>query len=438
MEQVRRRGLETVLGLALVVALVAAVVVVYKSFRGDFGSDVVVTATISQAGDALEQGDIVTFRDVIVGEVTSASGRVDGSAALRLKIHRSAADVIPANVQALAVPQSLFGSTKIVLVPPAHLSGASAPTLREGTAIRADDSPAAESLQTALSKAYTLLTAVHPAQLDVALSALATALDGQGENLGTLVSRVDGYLRRLAPHLPEVDAVVTGLADVTEQLARNAPALLDSLSNVLVTSKAILADRAAVAELLAVAPSAVDDAQRLFSSANIDNAVTVLADQTAVLRAFADNPRALPDSINGFKTFADTLASTVHGRSVAVDLILTGVNLAEIPTIVVGGKGELFKAITDPAPYSAAQCPRYPGAAGPNCARAAAPATGSTVLLTSGSNYGGTSSSVGSPDEQTAVSGAAGAITGVPAGRQPAVTDLLLGPLLRGSPTVIR
>jgi len=51
--------------------------------------------------------------------------------------------------------------------------------------------------------------------------------------------------------------------------------------------------------------------------------------------------------------------------------------------------------------------------------------------------YGGTASSIGSPSEVRAVRAAASAITGVPESKIPGAVDLVLGPLLRGTPTVI-
>ena len=78
MEQVRKRSLEVTLGLLLAFALLMSVVLIYESFSGNFSSDIVVSASISQAGDALEQGDIVTYHDIIVGEVTQANGNLSG------------------------------------------------------------------------------------------------------------------------------------------------------------------------------------------------------------------------------------------------------------------------------------------------------------------------------------------------------------------------
>jgi phospholipid/cholesterol/gamma-HCH transport system substrate-binding protein len=436
MEYTRRRGLEIALGIGLSLALVLTVVLVYKSFSGDFSDDITVSAQISQAGDALEQGDIVTYRDLIVGQVTTASGSLDGSALLRLKIHRSNADVIPADVSAVAVPASLFGSTKVMLVPPTDTSG---PTLRGGMRIAADTSPAAQSLQTALANAYQLLTAVHPAQLDAALSALASALQGQGENLGTLIETADAYLRKLAPSLPALNEVITSLATVSDELAKNAPALLGSLGSLLTVAKGIQTSKQSVARLMAIAPTAVDNAQLLLSPNNVNNTVTILRNEGPVIDAFGADPNALPATINGFKSFADTFSGALaSGPYLKVNIILTGANLAALFNIAVGQQGTVFKSVSDPPGYTSAECPRYAGSSGPNCGGALAPSDASSTILTTGSETGSPDATVGSSREVQVVRGAASAITGVPASQIPDFADLMIGPLLRGVPTVIQ
>lgn len=437
MERIRNRGLELVLGLALAAALLLGVVIIWESFRGTFSDKVTVSAELAKAGDALEQGDIVTYRNVIIGEVTDSTGDVDGSARATLKIDPVAAGKIPAAVTAVAVPASLFGNTKIELLPSKRTGG---PRLHEGSVIAADRSPAAESLQTALANAYTLLTAVHPAQLDAALSALAEALDGQGVNINRLIDKADAYLARLAPQLPELDQVITSLATVTKEIARNAPDLLTSLANTLVLAKGILADKQVVSSLLAVAPVAVDNARRLLSPTTVDHIVTVLQDQVPVTGALADNPEALADTLAGFKAFADTFNQTLaSGPYLKANLLLTGADFAQLLNVAGGQQGNVFHAIVNPPEYTAADCPHYDGASGPNCTSAARTAAAQTRLLTTGRNFGGTSSSIGSSKEQRAVRAAASTITRLPErSLTDAVTDLLLGPVLRGAATVVR
>jgi phospholipid/cholesterol/gamma-HCH transport system substrate-binding protein len=436
MERIRNRPLEILLGLVLAAVLVGALVLIWESFSGTFSDKITVSAELARAGDALEQGDIVTYRNVIVGEVSDSTGNGSGGAVAKLKIDPHAAAQIPANVTAVAVPASLFGNTKIELLPRRETSG---PRLRNDDVISADRSPAAESLQTALANAYALLTSIHPAQLDAALSALATALQGQGANLNRLIDRADSYLAKLAPHLPELDDVITSLATVTHELARNAPDLLTSLANTLVIAKGILADKQVVNQLLALAPVATDNAQRLFSPTNVDNTVTVLQNEVPVSAALAEHPDALIDTIDGFQAFADTFNKTLaKGPYLRANLLLTGADFTRLINVAGGAPGTVFHAIENPPQYSAADCPRYAGASGPNCSAGATDSTNVRVLST-GAGYGGTSTSVGSDREIRAVRAAGATITGLSGGQlSGGVLDLLLGPLLRGVPTLVQ
>ncbi|MDT4925007.1 MAG: phospholipid/cholesterol/gamma-HCH transport system substrate-binding protein [Pseudonocardiales bacterium] len=439
MERIRHRGLEILLGLLLSAVLVAAVVLVWESFSGTFGNKVAVSAELSQAGDSLEEGDIVTYRNVIVGEVSSATGNLSGGAVANLRLDPAAARQIPAKVTAVAVPASLFGNTKIELLPGTDTKG---PRLHNGSVIAADRSPAAESLQTALANAYTLLTSVHPARLDAALSALATALQGQGANVNTLIARADAYLRKLAPHLPELDDVITSLATVTDEIAKNAPSLLSSLRNTLVVAKGIVDERQAVENLLTIAPTAVDNANRLLNGRTVDNVVTILRDQAQVSAALADHPEALADTIGGFKSFADTFNKILSsGPYLKVNLLLTGVDFAALLNVSTGAKGTVFHSIVNPPEYTRADCPRYAGASGPNCPSSGNARSGQSQdahVLTTGRDYGGSTSSIGSASEVRTIRAAASRITGLPISAIPDATDLLLGPLLRGTATVIR
>jgi virulence factor Mce-like protein len=438
MEKVRNRPLEIVLGLVLCAVLVLAVMTIWKSFRLGFSDKITVSAELAKAGDALEQGDIVTYRRVIIGEVSDATGNAAGGAVAKLLIDPDAAAEIPANVTAVAVPASLFGSTKIELLPPERADG---DRLHDGSVIAADTSPTAESLQTALENAYSLLTAVHPAQLDAALSALATALQGHGRDINTLIGKADRFLTRLAPHLPKLDDVISSLATVSADLARNAPHLLDALANTLVVAKGILADKEVVRSLLDVGPVAVDNARKLLSPATVNNAVTVVRNEVPVSAALAERPDALVKTILGFKVFADTFNQTLaKGPYLTANLLLTGADFTQLFPTEAGMPGDVFHAIVNPPEYTRADCPRYDGASGPNCPAGSAAAGNSRLkVFRTGTHFGGTSSSIGSAGESRAVREAASAITHTPAAELPAgVVDVLLGPLLRGVPTLLQ
>lgn len=417
----RRRAVEIAAGIALTVAAVLTVGLVYATFRGTFGNAVQVTAGITDAGDSLEPGDAVIYRDIIVGEVRSAAASSDSGARVSLTIKASYAKVIPDNVQSIAVPINLFGSTAVQLIPPQRPSGR---PLRSGGHIAADRSPAATGLQSALTDAYKLLTAIRPADLDAALTALGTALSGRGDDLGRLLEKADVYLRRLTPSLPDLESVMANLATVTKQLAADTPAMLDTVRNLLGTARTVVARSADIAKLFAVAPAAVDHANGLIA-ATADSFVTVVNAQQAVLDAFRDNPQALPKTIAGFKSFADSFSSTLtSGPWENVNVLATGVNSAALGPLLLGQKTQVLAGVTDPRLYTAAQCPRYPGMSGPNCA-------------TTGTAFGGSATSVGHSSEVAAVRSLLSAVSDLPPTSVPSAVDLVLGPLLRGAETVI-
>ncbi|HJQ42665.1 MAG TPA: MCE family protein, partial [Jatrophihabitantaceae bacterium] len=351
----RRRITEVVAGIGLTLVAVVTVGLVYATFRGTFGNAVHVTAGITDAGDSLEPGDAVIFRDIIVGEVRSAAASSNGAARVGLSIKASYAKVIPENVQSIAVPINLFGSTAVQLVPPQHPSGR---PLRKGVHIEADRSPAAAGLQSALTDAYKLLTAVRPADLDAALTALGTALNGRGDDLGRLLEKADGYLRKLTPALPELEATIADLAVVSKQLAADTPALLDAVRNMLTTAHTVIERRSDITRLFAIAPAAADHANDLVA-ATADSFVTVVNAQQAVLDAFRDNPQALPKTIQGFKAFADSFSSTLtYGPWAQVNVLATGINTAALGPLLLGQKTQVLAGVTNPRLYTAAQCPR--------------------------------------------------------------------------------
>ena len=59
-----------------------------------------------------------------------------------------------------------------------------------------------------------LLRTVQPEKLAATLNALASTLDGRGTRLGQNLVLVDQYFTKLNPHLPALQADISGLADL--------------------------------------------------------------------------------------------------------------------------------------------------------------------------------------------------------------------------------
>ncbi|NHA00704.1 MCE family protein [Nocardioides sp. W3-2-3] len=185
------------LGVIFVCLLLLGVWLTYATFSKKFVSYDKVTLTTSTVGLQSPTRADVKIRGVIVGEVLEARSGEGKSAVLTLGIYPDKISEIPANVTGSIVPKTLFGEKYVSLVVPD--TGPSG-TIRVGATI--DRTKVATELEEVLSDIYPLLTTVRPADLNATLTALATALDGRGEQLGKNLETVDSYLKRINPEIP--------------------------------------------------------------------------------------------------------------------------------------------------------------------------------------------------------------------------------------------
>ena len=191
------------LGLLLVGILVALVVLVLESFGGAFSTFAVAQAQLPASSTAVALSAPVEYRNVTVGSVVSQGRSTPGGlVSVTLHLNRSMLHVIPAGVRATETPVSFFGDNYIVLVAPAHPGTA---TLGPGATIPALQTGQTASLQATLGDLDTILTELHPAELDAALTALASSLQGNGTSFGHNLVRANNYFRQMIPLWPTVD-----------------------------------------------------------------------------------------------------------------------------------------------------------------------------------------------------------------------------------------
>lgn len=336
-----RRGLVLVVLLVLVGASLAAV------SRGALTDDLTAHAMVDDAGGSLVAGSDVKLDGVIVGRVTSISGATDGggepAVRIDLSIDERHAGQVPAQVTARVLPATVFGTTYVDLVRSAGSSG----TLRAGTAIQQARDAQTLELQDTLDSSYRILTAVEPAELSATLGALATALDGRGEQLGGTIETVSGYLGRLEPRLPLLREDLELFARNMTTLAETSPQLLDATRNALVTSRTIVQKRAQLTTLLAGSNALVGEGERALDAVG-DPFVEALDGAAVVVDAMFDERAGLPDSFTSFVDFAAKQAETFSQGSYM--------------------STNVFIKTGDDAPYTAADCPTYGSARGPRCA----------------------------------------------------------------------
>ena len=155
----------------LAALMVGVVVFVLESFGGAFSTYAVVDAQLPASSTAVSLGAPVEYRNVTVGTVASQGKSVPGGlVVVTLHLQPSMLQTIPAQVRATETPVSFFGDPYIELVPASRTSNA---RLRPGATIPALLVGQTGSLQATLGSLDDLLTKLHPAELDAALTALA-------------------------------------------------------------------------------------------------------------------------------------------------------------------------------------------------------------------------------------------------------------------------
>ncbi len=248
-----------VLGLvfiALLASLIALSIAVYNKV---FTPAVRVVLHADHTGMQLNTGADVKLRGVLVGEVRSISA--DGErATMGLALQPDAARRIPDNVTARLLPKTLFGEKYVELVPPAQ---ASARPIGDGKVIEQDRTQDAVELERVLEDILPLLRAIKPDKLAATLSAVATALDGRGDQVGRTVVTLDRYLKRLNPELPTLQEDMQRLADVLTIYNGALPDLLTVLRNLTVSANTVAEQEANLSSFL-VNTTEFADSTRIF------------------------------------------------------------------------------------------------------------------------------------------------------------------------------
>jgi virulence factor Mce-like protein len=330
-------------GLVFVVLLAAVAVVGVAYGFGAFSTSKTVTATLPEAGPALGPGAEVEYRGVLVGKLGKLV-REPHHALLTLDLTPSQLDHIPAGVTVRLVPRSVFGDLYVDLVPPSKITG----HLQPGAVLAADTSTPAVELNQALDAGYQLLTAIQPAKLDETLTAIATALNGRGAKLGSLVSQLADYTAEIAPHTARFVHDIGLVGVVGHQISANSSNLFRIVDDAIALSSTIAKDQPMLRRVLNTGPVVASQTNALLAS-NRAHLRTLVHQLQPVIDVLNKHQLDLENTLLALQQFTSGAARALgHGPYLQVVV-------APDPN---GARGQ---------PYTAAQCPRYPGLAGPNC-----------------------------------------------------------------------
>ncbi len=230
---IRRR----LLGLLLVGILVGGIALSVAVYNRAFSDHVTVRLQAGAIGNQLARDSDVKVRGLIVGRVGEIEATPTGGAELVLHLDPEHAELVPANVSARFLPKTLFGERYVDLTIPEQPARSS---LADGDVITQDRTEDAVRLEQALDNLLPVLKAVQPEKLSSTLSAISTALEGRGEQLGETLSELGDYLRELNPHVPRLQENLRELAEFSGNLSDVAPDLLTTLDNLSTTSRTIV------------------------------------------------------------------------------------------------------------------------------------------------------------------------------------------------------
>ncbi|MFV2173852.1 MCE family protein [Actinomadura sp. LOL_016] len=289
-ERMRLRLLGTTLVLVIVLLLALTVAFYNKAFT----PVVHVKVAAERVGLQLLPHSDVKVRGLIVGEVRDTEVTDDG-AILHLALDPGKAELIPRNVQARMLPKTLFGEKYVSLEMPAQAGRLG---LTDGMTIQQDRSRAAVEVNKLLDDLLPLLQAVKPAELNSTLNALATALQGRGDQLGENLEQADALLEKINPELGTLVQDLHGLADVADVYNAAAPDLLQTLRNLNVTSRTIT-DKERTIEGLIPAVTALSEDGNTFMRQNGPKIIGVNIANRDVLQVVAKYSPTMPCVLEG-------------------------------------------------------------------------------------------------------------------------------------------
>ena len=269
-----------VLGVAFVLILLAGVWFTYAVFTKKFADYDEVKLETSTIGLQLPTRADVKIRGVIVGEVIDMKSDA-GGAELTLGLYPSKVDTIPANVTGSIVPKTLFGEKYVSLEVPADPSP---DHIEPGQTI--ERTQVSVEVEKVLSDLYPLLRTVQPADINMTLNAMATALEGRGDEIGQNLETVDSYLKRINPQIPALVQDLRMTSKVSDTYAQVMPQIADILDNTVKTSTT-LEDREVKLHALFDDVAAFSDTAKGFLDDNGDNMIRLSHVGQEQFRVFA-------------------------------------------------------------------------------------------------------------------------------------------------------
>lgn len=297
---IRRR----LLGVGFIVVIAALVSLSIAMYNKAFTPVVNVTLTTDKLGNQLQVLGDVKVRGLIVGSIREITPTAHG-AELDLAIDPDKADLIPANVTARFIPKTLFGDRYVALQIP---STPESRHITDGDLIRQDTSAPAVELSQALDHLLPVLQAVQPQKLSTTLTAISTALDGRGKQVGDTLVQLGQLVEEINPHVPQLTHDLEALVDVSDTYSQAIPDFVSALDDLSVTSRTLFEQRANLTTLFADLTTTSRDLES-FLRANSDNIINLADSSRDTLEILAKYSPSYPCFLEQMASLVDKSGS---------------------------------------------------------------------------------------------------------------------------------
>jgi phospholipid/cholesterol/gamma-HCH transport system substrate-binding protein len=409
--------------LTVIALLIGFSIAIYQK---TFERNTMITIQADRAGLQLAKFGDVRVNGALVGQVRGIEQN-GKDAEITVALRPEAADDIPENVTVEILPTTLFGQKFISFVMPEDAASAS---LEDGDVIPKDRVDTNVELSQILADLFPLLRAVRPADLNNTLNALASALEGRGEQLGTTLDDLQAYLAEIAPSLPTLREDLVRLADVADTYDLAAPDLLAVLRNLTVTARTVVERRADLDVFFSDLGELATTSTRVLGD-NEANLIDIGRVTEPLLKLLAVYSPEFPCLLKGAARYEPILSRTFEGNEIK-QFIEFGTNqyraytADDLPEYGEVGHGPWCQGLPDPKipadPIDLDEgVEAYDVSPVPGVGRSA---TGTSSSMTSGF--------AGSAADQAIINALLAGETGRAAESYGALGSLIYGPVVRG------
>jgi phospholipid/cholesterol/gamma-HCH transport system substrate-binding protein len=224
-------------GLVLALITIAAIVLVYFQFRGDFLDRQQLTMISARSGLSMDPGAKVTYNGVEigrVGHVDEVSVGGEPRAKITLEVDPKYLKYIPKNVDANISATTVFGNKYVSFSSPKDPAKE-----RIKTSDVIDVTSVTTEFNTLFETVVSVAQQVDPIKLNQTLTATAEALDGLGDRFGQSIIHGNEILDDINPQMPQIRRDNQLLADLGDVYANAAPDLFDGLQNAVTTARTL-------------------------------------------------------------------------------------------------------------------------------------------------------------------------------------------------------